>query len=192
MAKRVGIFGGTFDPVHVGHLVAAVNARHAAGLDEVHLVVANQPWQKSTVLTPADVRYEAVAAAVNGHEGLIASRVELDRGGPTYTADTLAVMGAPGIDLFLILGNDAAAGLSTWDRWEEVAASAEIIVVNRPGAPAPNLPPPWRTRSVEIPALDVSSTDLRARLIDGRPLDFLIPDAAVAVWRKYLQADGFR
>ena len=187
--RRLGVFGGSFDPLHVGHLVAAVNARHACDLDVVLLMVANQPWQKAgkRSITPAEVRFEAVTAAVQGHDGLLASRLEIDRGGVTYTADTLSALSeSEDADLFLILGTDAAARLSTWHRAEEVAALAEVIVVNRPGTEMPQLDASWRARSVEIPALDVSSTDLRDRLLDGRPLDFLIPDAAVHVLRRHL------
>jgi nicotinate-nucleotide adenylyltransferase len=187
--RRVGIFGGSFDPVHIGHLVAAVNARHAAQLDQVLMMVANDPWQKQDrVVTDAETRFAAVAAAVAGHPALVASRLEIDRGGPTYTVDTLRQLTQldPDADYFLVLGNDAAATVDTWNHAEEVARLARLIVVNRPGAEMPVLASWWRFETVEVPSLEVSSTDLRNRLIDGRPLDFLVPDAAVDVLRSSL------
>lgn len=187
MPKRLGVFGGSFNPVHTGHLVAAINARHAASLDTVLMMVANEPWQKAggPPMIPAATRYEAVAAAVAGHAGLEASRLEIDRGGLTYTIDTLTQLRKmePAADLFLVLGNDAAAGLESWKSASEIAALAGVVVVNRPGSAPPVLGAHWRVTHVEIPALEVSSTDLRNRLIDGRPLDFLVPDAAIEVLR---------
>jgi nicotinate-nucleotide adenylyltransferase len=182
----VGIFGGSFDPVHIGHLVAAVNARHAADLDVVLLMVANDPWQKAgRELTAATTRFAAVAAAVEGHRGLEASRLEIDRGGPTYTIDTVRdlAVAEPETEIFLVLGNDAAATIDTWHEAPALRELVQLIVVNRPGASAPLLDVGWRWQAVEVPALDVSSTDLRKRLVDGRPLDFLIPDAAVNILR---------
>jgi nicotinate-nucleotide adenylyltransferase len=180
---RVGVFGGTFDPIHVGHLVAAVNARHAAQLDVVLLVVANQPWQKTgqRSITAARDRYHLVAAAVEGIDGLEASDLELRRGGNSYTVDTLTELRRlhPDDELFLVVGADVAAELDTWERVEDVAALATVVVVNRPGVPRPRLQAPWRVVDAGMPALDVSSTDLRARARDGRPLEFLVPDPAI-------------
>ena len=176
--EHLGIFGGTFDPPHVGHLVTAVNVRHELQLDRVLLVVSNLPWQKvgTRTISPAEDRFAMVEAAVAEVEGLEASRLELDAGGPSYTADTLATLLAedPTRELSVILGADAAAGLLTWERWEEVRDLATVIVVERPGAAPAVAPPGWRWRQVEVPRLDVSSTDLRARAVDGRPLDYLV------------------
>ena len=139
MAERIGIFGGTFDPIHVGHLVAAVNARHDLGLDRVVLMVANVPWQKAGArkVTPAEDRFEMVKAAVGGVAGVEASRMEIDRGGPSYTADTIAEMAAlhPEAELFVIVGWDVSAELGTWERLNEVRDLASLVVVNRPGTP---------------------------------------------------------
>jgi nicotinate-nucleotide adenylyltransferase len=180
----MGIFGGTFDPPHVGHLVTAVNVRHALDLDAVLLVVANDPWQKSgdRRVTPAVDRLAMVEAAVGDVEGLEASDIELRRGGTSYTADTLAELRAahPDVELFLILGSDAAAGLPTWERADEVRTGATIVVVTRPGAEQGAPPDGWSWTSVETPRLEVSSTDLRRRVTDGRPLDYLLTPAVIA------------
>ena len=135
--RRLGILGGTFDPVHVGHLVAAVNARYELDLDLVLLVVANEPWQKVAArpVTAAADRLAMVEAAVEGVEGLEASGMEIERGGPSYTADTVAELqdSWPGAELNLIVGADAAVGLSSWERLEEVRSKVVLVVVNRPG-----------------------------------------------------------
>jgi nicotinate-nucleotide adenylyltransferase len=183
--ERLGIFGGTFDPPHVGHLVTAVNVRHELGLDRVLLVVASLPWQKvgTRDISPAEARFAMVEAAVADVEGLEASRIELDAGGPSYTADTLEslLVEDPARELFVILGADAAAGLLTWERHEEVRDRATIVVVERPGSVTVEELDGWRWQRVEVPRLEVSSTDLRARAVDGRPLDYLVTHE-VADW----------
>lgn len=181
VSERLGIFGGTFDPPHLGHLVTAVNVRHDLGLDRVLLVVNNVPWQKvgGRAISPVEDRFAMVAAAVADADGLEASRLEIDAGGMSYTADTLAALQAeePARGLFVILGADAAAGLTTWERADEVRELATIVAVERPGVlEAPPLPG-WRWARVEVPGLEVSSTDLRQRVRDGRPLDYLVPRA---------------
>ncbi len=184
---RLGVFGGTFDPPHVGHLVTAVNVRHALALDTILLVVANVPWQKvgERPISPAEDRLAMVEAAVRGVPGLEVSRLEIDRGGPSYTADTLAELGRmhPGAELFVVLGSDAAAGLTTWERVDEVRDGCTVVVVERPGAEGQTPPAGWRWVRVEVPRLDVSSTDLRARVLDGRPLDYLIPPDVIGCIR---------
>jgi nicotinate-nucleotide adenylyltransferase len=182
--ERLGVFGGTFDPPHVGHLVTAVNVRHELDLDRVLLVVNSQPWQKvgTRPITPAEDRFALVEAAVAGVDGMEASRVEIERGGMSYTADTLAELagGGPGErELFLVLGTDAAAGLPTWERVDEVRSRATVVVVERPGAHEVDPLPGWSWRRVEVPRLEVSSTDLRARVVDGRPLDYLLTRSVI-------------
>jgi nicotinate-nucleotide adenylyltransferase len=181
--ERLGIFGGTFDPPHVGHLVTAVNVRYELSLDRVLLVVADRPWQKvgTRDISPAEDRFAMVEAAVGDVEGLEASRIELERGGMSYTADTLSELlaGDPTRHLYVILGSDAAVGLPGWERADEVRALSTIVVVERPGS-GEGLPPPgWSWVRVEVPRLEVSSTDLRARVIDGRPLDYLLSPAVI-------------
>ena len=192
-APRIGILGGTFDPVHVGHLVAAVNVRSELELDRVLLVVANQPWQKlgARPVTPARDRLALVEAAVEKKEGLEASSIEIDRGGVSYTADTVAELAArfPGAELHLIIGADVAPTLGTWIRLEEVRRAVSLVIVNRPGTRVAHLGSGgplagWKVQVVEIPALEISSTDLRDRAASGRPLDFLIPEPAIRVVRE--------
>ncbi|HUV19799.1 MAG TPA: nicotinate-nucleotide adenylyltransferase [Ilumatobacteraceae bacterium] len=184
--RRVGLFGGTFDPPHVGHLVTAVNVRHALELDVVVLMVANVPWQKegSRTITPAADRLAMVEAAVRDVPGLVPGRQEIDHGGPSYTADTLAVLAEqyPGADFFTIIGDDAAAGLRTWTRWEEVVERSQVVVVDRPGESV-DVDGGIEWIRVEVPRLEVSSTDLRARFTDGRPLDYLVTQPVLDVIR---------
>ncbi len=188
MAERIGIFGGTFDPPHVGHLVTAVNVRHALRLDRLLLVVANRPWQKvgRRPITAAADRLAMVEAAVRGVTGLEASSSEIDRGGDSYTADTLAELHAamPDAELFVVLGADAAAGLLSWERVDEVRARATLVVVDRPGSQPARIPDGWRGVHVEVPRLEVSSTELRERIADGRPLDYLLPPEVISCVRE--------
>ncbi|MFZ4810709.1 MAG: nicotinate-nucleotide adenylyltransferase [Ilumatobacteraceae bacterium] len=186
-ARRIGLFGGTFDPPHVGHLVTAVNVRHALALDAVVLMVANVPWQKqgARAITPAFDRMAMVEAAVADVAGLVASDLEIRRGGPSYTADTLAALADdnPGAELFTIVGDDAAAGITTWERWDEVVSRSTAVVVDRPGSPV-ELPTHVDWVRVEVPRLEVSSTDLRERVSDGRPLDYLVTEPVLAIIRE--------
>jgi nicotinate-nucleotide adenylyltransferase len=181
---RIGLFGGSFDPPHVGHLVTAVNVRHALNLDIVILMVANDPWQKtgSRDVTTAEERFAMVEAAVSVVDGVVAGRDEIDRGGPSYTADTLMSLAEkhPGAELFTIVGDDAAAGLTSWTRVEQVADYSQLVVVDRPGV-AVELPKQFNWLRVESPRLEVSSTDLRSRFSDGRPLDYLVTEPVLRV-----------
>jgi nicotinate-nucleotide adenylyltransferase len=186
-ALRIGLFGGTFDPPHVGHLVTAVNVRHALQLDVVVLMVANVPWQKqgTRAITGPDDRLAMVEAAVADVDGLVAGEIEIRRGGASYTADTLASLSEkyPGCELFTIVGDDAAAGITTWERYDEVVAGSSLVVVDRPGAPV-SLPDQFEWLHVEVPRLEVSSTDLRARVAEGRPLDYLVTEPVLQIIRE--------
>lgn len=181
---RIGVFGGTFDPPHVGHLVTAINVRHALDLDVVLLMVANVPWQKlgTRSITPAADRLAMVAAAVDGVPGLQPGDHEIRAGGASYTADTLATLRSehPEADLFTILGDDAAEKIHTWERSDEVLERSRLVVVDRPGDPV-QLDPAIDWIRVEVPRIEVSSTDLRARWNDGRPLDYLLTEDVLAV-----------
>jgi nicotinate-nucleotide adenylyltransferase len=181
--ERIGILGGTFDPIHIGHLVAATWVRDALALDRVLLVVANEPWQKTSQrqVTPATDRLAVVSAAVEGIPGLEPCRIEIDRGGPSYTIDTVReLIGLdPDACLSLVVGADVAAELSTWHDVDELARLVELVVVDRGGFERGADPPGWTVSRLRIPALDVSSSELRERLATGRSVDFLIPAPAI-------------
>src|SRR3984893_17084802 len=151
MPERIGVLGGTFDPIHVGHLVAAVNARHALGLDRVILMVANVPWQKvgGRTVSSAEDRLALVEAAVGDVPGLEAGRLEIDRGGESYTADTLEELADlhPGAELFLGVGSEGARERASWDRCQTSQRLATLVVVNRPGAGRPHGLEGWRVEA---------------------------------------------
>lgn len=182
--QRIGVFGGTFDPPHIGHLIAALDAQQALDLDLVLLVVANAPWQKlgSRPISSAADRLDMVRAAVADQPRLVASDIEIRRGGMSFTADTLAHLHAeaPEAELFVILGNDAAAGFATWERHEEVAKASTLVVVDRPGTPTP-MDDGFDWIRIQIPELEISSTELRQRVADGRSIRYLTPPEVVAV-----------
>jgi nicotinate-nucleotide adenylyltransferase len=185
---RLGVFGGTFDPVHNGHVAAAVNARRALELERVLVVPARDPWQKKDrALAPAVDRLAMLHAAMGDVDGLEISRLELDRQGPTYTADTLEELHrrVPSPELFLIVGADAAADLATWDRPDVIRDLATIVIVSRADIDKPESPGQgWRVEHVRIPALAISSTDLRRRAARGEPLEGLMAPAAIRCLRE--------
>ena len=175
------MLGGTFDPVHAGHVAAASDVRHTLGLDRVLLVVAGDPWQKrGRVVATARDRLALVECAVARVDGLEASAIEVERTGASVTADTLEALRASGRELFLLLGADAVANMGTWRRLEDTRELAAIVVLERAGDL--DVRPPgegWRVHHVRVPRLDISSTDLRARLAAGRPVDGLVPESVV-------------
>ena len=183
---RVGVLGGTFDPVHVGHVVAAADARAALHLDRVLLVVAGDPWQKrGRVVASAADRLALVEAAVSEVEGIEASAVEVERDGASVTADTLEALTRPDRALFLILGADAVANMPTWRRLEETRDLATVVVIERAGDIHAEPPGPgWRFERLSIPRLDISSTEVRERIGAGRPIDGLVPPAVVRAIQK--------
>jgi nicotinate-nucleotide adenylyltransferase len=190
--ERVGVFGGTFDPVHAGHVVVATETRSQLGLDRVLLVVAGDPWQKrGRVVASAADRLALAAVAVDGIEGVEPSAIEIERGEASVTADTLEALSAPGRELFLVLGADAVANMPTWRRLDETRHLATVVVVERAGDVHSEPPGPgWRVERVSIPRLDISSTDLRERLRDGRPIDGLVPAEVVReIHRRGLYTD---
>lgn len=183
--ERVGVLGGTFDPVHVGHIVAASDARAALELDVVLLVVAGNPWQKrGRVVAPAADRLAMVEGALAGVDGLEASAIEVERDSASVTADTLEDLGRPGRELYLLLGADAVANMSTWRRLDETRALATVVVVEREGEHASPPGEGWSVEHLKIPRLDVSSTEVRLRLARGFPVDGLVPEGALHVIRE--------
>ncbi|SOD86666.1 nicotinate-nucleotide adenylyltransferase [Streptomyces sp. Ag109_G2-15] len=181
--RRLGVMGGTFDPIHHGHLVAASEVAAQFQLDEVVFVPTGEPWQKShRKVSPAEDRYLMTVIATAENPQFSVSRIDIDRGGPTYTVDTLRDLRAlnPDADLFFITGADALAQLLTWRDSEELFSLAHFIGVTRPGhhLTDPGLPEGGVTL-VEVPALAISSTDCRARVAKGEPIWYMVPDGVV-------------
>jgi nicotinate-nucleotide adenylyltransferase len=179
MPLRLGVMGGTFDPIHHGHLVAASEVAHLFRLDEVVFVPTGQPWQKDArEVSPAEVRYLMTVIATADDARFTVSRADIERTGPTYTVDTLRDLHAerPDAELFFITGADALASILTWRDPQEVLALAHLVGVTRPGhdASAAHLPE-GSASIVEVPALAISSTDCRERVARGAPISYLVP-----------------
>ncbi|WP_323378678.1 nicotinate-nucleotide adenylyltransferase [Streptomyces smaragdinus] len=181
--RRLGVMGGTFDPVHHGHLVAASEVAHRFHLDEVIFVPTGQPWQKShRAVTPAEDRYLMTVIATASNPMFSVSRIDIDRGGVTYTIDTLRELRElnPEADLFFITGADALAQILTWRDAEELFALAHFVGVTRPGHTLSDQGLPQGGVSlVEVPALAISSTDCRNRVGHDAPVWYLVPDGVV-------------
>jgi nicotinate-nucleotide adenylyltransferase len=178
--------GGTFDPIHHGHLVAASEVRARFDLDEVIFVPTGEPWQKSERrIAPAEDRYLMTVIATASNPHFTVSRVDIDRTGPTYTIDTLRELRAslPGDALHFITGADALAQILTWRDTHELFELAHFVGVTRPGHPmSPDIVhglPEDRITLMEIPALAISSTDCRERVQAGEPVWYLVPDGVV-------------
>lgn len=200
-SRRVGILGGTFDPPHIGHLAAALDAAWELRLDRVLWVVAGDPWQKTSTaeITAGELRWEMVRAALAGHPGHLASDVELRRTGPSYMVDTLRELAGhpdvgaggrselPGVGLVLLLGADAARNLPSWHQAGDLADLAEIAVFARngvgPSAVAAELGSGWPIRPVDAVELDVSSADIRRRVAEDRPIEGLVAPGVCSLIR---------
>ncbi len=183
-ARRIGVMGGTFDPVHHGHLAAANEAGHAFGLDEVVFVPAGQPWQKSErKLAAAEDRYLMTAIATASNPRFSVSRIEIDRPGDTYSIDTArALRSAFGADaeIFFIVGADALSRLDTWRDPQELLTLVRFIGLTRRGHQiAVNSLDAGQFSLLEMPALEISSTVLRARVKAGLPISYLVPEGVV-------------
>lgn len=177
--RRIGLLGGTFDPPHLGHLVAAECARVELGLDEVRLLIAGDPWMKSTVSSAED-RIALLRAAVDGASGLVVDDREVRRNGPTYTAETLEELRAeePDVAWCFLLGQDAARAIPGWIRGDDALAQARFVVLTRPGHELDEAPDRVRAlEHLEVPGLAISSTDLRRRYRDGAATRFQVPPA---------------
>ncbi|MCX5212961.1 MULTISPECIES: nicotinate-nucleotide adenylyltransferase [Streptomycetaceae] len=181
--KRLGVMGGTFDPIHHGHLVAASEVASAFHLDEVIFVPTGQPWQKDDRrVTPAEDRYLMTVIATAENPQFSVSRIDIDRQGPTYTVDTLRDLRSlhPDSDLFFITGADALAQILSWRDSEELFSLAHFIGCTRPGHTLTDAGLPVGGVSlVEVPALAISSTDCRNRVAKGEPVWYLVPDGVV-------------
>ncbi|HEY8451074.1 MAG TPA: nicotinate-nucleotide adenylyltransferase [Natronosporangium sp.] len=182
--RRIGIMGGTFDPIHHGHLVAANEVADRFGLDEVVFVPTGVPWQKdASTVSPAEDRYLMTVIATASNPRFQVSRVDIDRKGPTYTVDTLRDLRAiygPKAQLFFITGADALAKILSWKDTDEMFNLAHFIGVTRPGftLSASHLPAD-AVSLIQVPAMAISSTDCRARVAAGKPIWYLVPDGVV-------------
>ncbi|GAB3388846.1 nicotinate-nucleotide adenylyltransferase [Humibacter soli] len=185
--RRVGVMGGTFDPIHHGHLVAASEVAQSFDLDEVVFVPTGEPWQKGNV-TEAEHRYLMTVIATASNPRFTVSRVDIDRDGPTYTIDTLRDLQAsrPDADLFFITGADAIAQILSWRDVDELWKLAHFVAVSRPGhlLEVTGLPN-GDVSLLEVPALAISSTDCRDRVSRGFPVWYLVPDGVVQYISKH-------
>lgn len=194
--SRLGIMGGTFDPIHYGHLVAAENARIAHRLDHVLFIPTGiSPHKLDFPVSDAWLRYEMVKISVRSNRCFQISRIEIDRSGPSYTIDTLKTIHQiwPKQELYLITGSDAVTEITTWREPEEIIRMAKIVSATRPGYDSRDLLeqiyqkyPVARGRifELEIPALDISSTDIRTRVRQGRPIRYLVPEEVLSFIKK--------
>jgi len=178
---RLGILGGTFDPVHIGHLIAAQEARSQFHLDEVVFVTAGRPWQKAEI-TPAETRFFMTLLATRGNPGFKASRIELDRPGPSYTVETLRQFRqiyGPEVELFFVAGSDSLAQIETWREYRQVLSLANVIAANRPGHEfnADAVDGGRCILPMQIPAVEASSSDIRQRVAEGKSIRYLVPEA---------------
>jgi nicotinate-nucleotide adenylyltransferase len=200
--RRLGVMGGTFDPIHNGHLVAASEVADRFGLDEVIFVPTGQPWQKTgRQVSAAEDRYLMTVVATASNPQFTVSRVDIDRGTATYTVDTLRDLRKkyPESELYFITGADALASILSWQDWPTLFDLARFVGVSRPGYDlsvehlAPHLEglPPEAVSLVEIPALAISSTDCRTRVHNHRPVWYLVPDGVVQyISKRHLYVDA--
>jgi nicotinate-nucleotide adenylyltransferase len=185
--RRIGVMGGTFDPIHHGHLVAASEVAHIFDLEEVIFVPTGQPYQKhqkhERMVSPAEDRYLMTVIATASNPRFSVSRVDIDRPGPTYTIDTLrelAAQAGPDNEMFFITGADALAEILTWHDADELFTLAHFVGCTRPGHQLSGAGlPDGKISLVEIPALAISSTECRARVEAGEPVWYLVPDGVV-------------
>jgi nicotinate-nucleotide adenylyltransferase len=189
MTHRVGIMGGTFDPIHHGHLVAASEVASLFSLDEVVFVPTGEPWQKTARrISPAEHRYLMTVIATASNPRFWVSRVDIDRPGPTYTIDTITDIAEqrPGAELYFITGADALAQILSWRNAEGALKLAHFIGVTRPGyhLSAEHLPIDSVTL-LDVPAMAISSSGCRERVAEGRPVWYLVPDGVVQYINKH-------
>jgi nicotinate-nucleotide adenylyltransferase len=186
---KVGIMGGTFDPIHHGHLVAASEVESLFELDEVVFVPTGEPWQKAErQVSPAEHRYLMTVIATASNPRFWVSRVDIERPGPTYTIDTIRDIHAqrPGAELFFITGADALSQILTWKDADEALQLAHFVGVTRPGYELSDAHLPMASvQLLDVPAMAISSSDCRDRVAAGRPIWYLVPDGIVQYINKH-------
>jgi nicotinate-nucleotide adenylyltransferase len=177
--RRIGLFGGSFDPVHRAHVALAREALAALGLDEVRWLPTGQPWQKARAITPAAQREALVRLAIAGEPRFVLDRTELERAGPSYTLDTVRELQQrwPAAEWTLLIGQDQYANLHTWNGWRELLQRVVLAVANRPGVPAAVHPEvlAFPHRAVPLAMMDISSTQVRQRVAAGLDITDLVP-----------------
>ncbi len=187
--RRIGIFGGSFDPVHNAHLALARLAASQLALDELRWVPTGEPWHKARPLTGATHREAMVRLAIAGEPRWVLERCELERAGPSYTLDTVRELQVrePGQDWFLVIGQDQYDSLTSWHDWQELLARVTLAVANRPGAhPVESgALKAFAHRSVNLPLMDLSSTDIRQRIAAGQGIADLVPPAVARYIDQY-------
>jgi len=190
VARRVGLFGGTFDPVHKAHVALAHAALRGLALDEVRWVPSGHSWQKDHRATPAEHRVAMVRLAMAGEPRFVLDRIEIQRPGPSYTLDTVRELQAaePGTEWVLIIGQDQYTGLHTWRDWQTLLGLVVLAVANRPGPPRQPHAEVQRFahRMVPLPMLDISSTDIRQRVAAGASISHLVPPTVA----RYIESHG--
>ncbi len=178
---KIGIFGGTFDPPHIGHLIVADEVRSALKLDKVLFIPASRsPHKQGRRITPAAQRLKLVAHAVAGNPNFLVSDLEVKRGGVSYTVDTLEELHRrrPRDEFFLLMGMDNLRALHTWKSPDRILELASVVVMTRPGVPMARLPQWLSTRTIicPVPEIGISSSDIRRRVRDGKPFRHLVPE----------------
>ena len=188
--QRVGLFGGTFDPVHSAHVALAQAALAEFALDQVRWIPTGQPWQKERAITPAVHREAMVRLAIQGEPRFALDRIELEREGPSYTLDTVRQLAAahPATEWLLIIGQDQYAALHTWRDWQTLLSLVTLAVANRPGPPraAAAEVQAFAHRAVPLAMLDISSTDIRHRVAHGKDISQLVPPQVA----RYIETHG--
>jgi nicotinate-nucleotide adenylyltransferase len=173
----IGLFGGSFDPVHHGHLIVAQVAYEALALDQLRFLPARQqPFKQGLHRSAPEHRAEMLALAIGSAHHFALERIELDRPGPSYTVDTLRALRArePETDFLLLLGADAAKDLTAWHEADRIFDLAQVVVFARPGAAIPSLP--RAVQSIQVPAINISATEVRRRVSQGQPIRYWVPD----------------
>ena len=183
--KKIGLFGGTFDPVHTGHLIIAQSVRESLGIDTIIFIPsARPPHKNSDIMFTPEERYSMLSAALEGNPHFLISDIEMSRKGPSYTIDTIREIkstAAPNTKLFFIVGRDNLAEISSWEEPHAIIGECGILAADRPGHENDTIPV-WLKSAVKIvptPLIEIASSDIRARLREGKSIRYLVPDAVL-------------